>query len=74
MKTARRRDKHNELFSDNTARNCDDKLIISSFLAIIKSANKKSIGNERKIADLIGSPKMAKQKDRRANAGQIERV
>ena len=40
----------------------------------IKSANKKSIGNERKIADLVGSPKMAKQKDRRANAGQIERV
>ena len=40
----------------------------------VKSANKKSIGNERKIADLVGSPKMAKQKDRRANAGQIERV
>jgi len=40
----------------------------------IKSANKKSIGNERKIADLVGSPKMAEQKDRRANAGQIERV
>ena len=43
-------------------------------IEIIKSANKKSIGNERKIADLVGSPKMAKQKDRRANAGQIERV
>lgn len=44
------------------------------FYLQIKSANKKSIGNERKIADLVGSPKMAKQKDRRANAGQIERV
>ena len=33
MKTARRRRKHNELFSHNTARNCDDGFSISPFLA-----------------------------------------
>lgn len=33
MKTARRRSKHNELFSHNTARSRDDKFSISSFLA-----------------------------------------
>lgn len=39
MKTARRRRKHNELFSTNTARNCDDKSSISSSLAEIKEEN-----------------------------------